>query len=476
MIDFLKFQIDKVCDNKKEKDFIAFLVIVFLAIILFAGLSFITNITTDFIKFLYLPFKQKGTLVEINKLNYFILIMWEAIIKYLKQILIWPIITVIAYIYLMKFGIYSYKKFRNYWLIFIVFNTILFFKKELSILFFFLILILINFPLGSGKFYEFFLYFRYMNEIIQKERNLLKKKKDSIINKLLFSLVICVIMSLLTTRFFKLNFLLIFICYLSMTMNIFSDKSEDNEILESCKLLVINVFVLIIYIVLSPNQHFIIKEVVLFLITMYFSWGRIFSISKDFKEIIKKKSVLYYYEGENINLDELNKTYIEYKLIDQNIKEDELVIQIMVRYNLFHHKCLNKEGSYQLRQELFDLCNLYFINEYTSSSILIRYINVCFNKEKFQDDKYKEELDKVFEEIEKKDKQNVVPREAIIDYIIAKYYYNEFDKVKKVYFEYVYIYARTLDIQIIKILRDTFNELEEEDMVSAFDNIIEKLN
>ena len=79
-------------------------------------------------------------------------------------------------------------------------------------------------------------------------------------------------------------------------------------------------------------------------------------------QLIKSKSVLYYYEHENIPKKILLEEIIEIKYIDKEINEIELVKQLLLCQRLI------------LKDELVKLINIYKKNKYTKYLQLVESI------------------------------------------------------------------------------------------------------
>lgn len=390
------------------------------------------------------------------------------LITYLSTMLKCCSLILITFFYVKYFENMKYEVEVIYIIINILILIVLFWDITIIMLLLFLGILVIIFPPRTGKYYKSFKYFRYINGLRKNGIKVNRKIIFIIITKIFFLMLICFILSLLTSNCLKISVLLSMICYTTVVIRIFFRKNENDKILNIIQKLILYVVIVVLYIIINSRLNAEFEKIIAFLITMYFAWDRIFSISKEIKQVIREQSVLYYYE-EDISLQELNEMYLSYKFICQNIEEDKLIIQIMIRCNLLLYKNLTTENFDMIRLELFKLCNLYHSAGYFLYTIFVRYINISFNWEMLQDNEYKKGL---FRDIEEKDKQESYPVEAIIYYIEEMNDNNEFEKVKKAYFKYLAIFTKTLNIEVLEILRNTFNKLEDENMVGYLDKLI----
>lgn len=93
-------------------------------------------------------------------------------------------------------------------------------------------------------------------------------------------------------------------------------NSED-KVLDIIRKIILYIIVIVIYIFLNKQLTAEIDKILGLIITIYFSWDRLFVISKDIEDLISDKSVLFYYEEENISEKKLSKRYINFNFINK---------------------------------------------------------------------------------------------------------------------------------------------------------------
>ncbi|MFA1755282.1 hypothetical protein ACDQ54_06455 [Fusobacterium animalis] len=157
--------------------------------------------------------------------------------------------------------------------------------------------------------------------------------------------------------------------------------------------------------------------------TFYFSIDRIFSISKEVVQLIKSKSVLYYYEHENIPKKILLEEIIEIKYIDKEINEIELVKQILLRQRL------------NLKDELLELINMYKKARYTKYLQLVESIKY-FIFTKLNELENIKSLKKKIKKIINLKNQKINPIEIYLEYAYILFKLNKYFESIKYYEEY----------------------------------------
>ncbi|WP_338958333.1 hypothetical protein [Fusobacterium vincentii] len=115
---------------------------------------------------------------------------------------------------------------------------------------------------------------------------------------------------------FNLSSTLSFVIVFSFFMVLLLKNKNENKVYYILKKLIL--FIIFFFIIIWANTKIEINTIKFLglISTFYFSIDRIFSISKEVAELIKSKSVLYYYEHENIPKKILLEEIIEIKYID----------------------------------------------------------------------------------------------------------------------------------------------------------------
>ena len=208
-------------------------------------------------------------------------------------------------------------------------------------------------PIGDDKYYTVVQYLNYFEEILYNWwENRTKNKKS--IKKIIFLIMLFIAMSFCLFRLFPLlgvgislllTLLVVFIIWVYA-------GSVSKEIKFLKKIFIYSIFfgfTLIGNLEIGSN---VLKVPVLF-ITLFFALDRIIVLSKEMKEIIVEKSILYYYEYETIDKLLLIKELINIDILHEvNVTELELAKQIAIRIKL---------GLYQ---EVIKLSDIYKNREF----------------------------------------------------------------------------------------------------------------
>ena len=202
-------------------------------------------------------------------------------------------------------------------------------------------------PIGNDKYYTVVQYLNYFEDILYNWwRNHTKNKKS--IKKNIFLIILSLVMYYCLFRLFPvlgggfsllLTSLVVFIIW-------FYAGSDSKEIKLLKKIFIYSIFFGLTLIGNLDIGSNVLKVPVLF-ITLFFALDRIIVLSKEMKEIIVEKSILYYYEYETIDKLLLIKELINIGILHEvNVTELELVKQIAIRIRL---------GIYQEVKELSDI-------------------------------------------------------------------------------------------------------------------------
>lgn len=132
--------------------------------------------------------------------------------------------------------------------------------------------------------------------------------------------------------------------------------------------------------------------------------------------------------------------------------ESELVIQILIRFNIICCKSVISENDKQLRKEIAMLCELYKSLDYKSYCLLTGYIGILINREQVNKKEYYLDLEGLFKESSITVSQKVFPIEAIFEYMSKLCDEGKYEKVISLYKEYLEIYEKILDNDIRSLL------------------------
>lgn len=440
-INILIIQIKKISKNAKEKDILSLLCLLCFSIFL---LITIFPIFIDFCKYLIFPIisyisnffytliNQK--IVQIYPINLkvlasfcFILYQVKKIFVIVSIIFILMIIVTIILTIIKKFIIkkLSITHFIEIYFIFfiIVIGVFYFYHTLFSIP---LVILLIYFiPLGSGKYFLMLQNIRYFSDIVitQFELYPLNISKFKILYKAILIFICCLFSSIGLMNMFNLSSTLSFVIVFSFFMVLLLKNKNENKVYYILKKLIL--FIMFFLIIIWANTKIEINTIKFLglISTFYFSIDRIFSISKEVAELIKSKSVLYYYEHENIPKKILLEEVIEIKYIDKEIDEVELVKQIILFQRL------------NLNNELLKLINIYKKSKYTKYLQLVESIEY-FIFTKLDESGNKKSLKKKLKKIINLKNQKINPVKIFLEYAYILFELNEYFESIKYYEEY----------------------------------------
>ena len=306
--------------------------------------------------------------------------------------------------------------------------AMLIFKKQnfLSRVIIILFGILIIFhPIGDGKYYTVVQYFNYLEEILYNWRRNRKKNKNNRKNIILL-IISSITMSYCLFKFFPgggASFSLLLTLLVVFIMWIYNGSAGK----ESTLLKKIFVYIIFFGFTLIGNLEIgsdVLKVPVLF-ITLFFALDRIIALSKEMKEIIIEKSILYYYEYENIEKLLLIKELINIEILHEvDVSELELAKQIAIRIKL---------GLYQ---EVLKLSDIYIKREFKNYRHFVEgnIFLLTFDETTLDDAVSLESLKESLFDILKLEEQNILLPELYEIYAKVLFKLEQFDDAI-VYFE-----------------------------------------
>ncbi len=441
-INILIIQIKKISKNTKERDILSLLCLLCFSIFL---LITIFHIFIDFCKYLIFPIisymsnffytliNQK--IVQFYPINLKVLVSFCFIlyhqakkifiivsIIFILMIIITIILTIIKKFIIKKLSITHFIEI--YFIFFIIVIGVFYFYHTLFSIP--LVILLIYFiPLGSGKYFLMLQNIRYFSDIVitQFELYPLNISKFKILCKAILIFICCLFSSIGLMNMFNLSSTLSFVIVFSFFMVLLLKNKNENKVYYILKKLIL--FIMFFFIIIWANTKIEINTIKFLglISTFYFSIDRIFSISKEIAELIKSKSVLYYYEHENIPKKILLEEVIEIKYIDKEIDEVELVKQIILFQRL------------NLNDELLKLINIYKKSKYTKYLQLVESIEY-FIFTKLDESGNKKSLKKKLKKIINLKNQKINPVKIFLEYAYILFELNEYFESIKYYEEY----------------------------------------
>lgn len=454
IIGAIKFRVEKVSSDNRQKNILSLLYIVWFLILTIVFINISANIVINTIgRAIFLLINLfvesiKNNLTPTFETSYFIFFDITDVIAFIKLII--PMFVTVIYV---KY--FEKMKFRTE-LIYMIINTIitmflfLDIKVIISLILVIFLLMLIV-PISSGKYFSVLKKIRYLI-YLYKEQNVKVNKK--IIQKALIKcfliIVVCSLLSYLITPFVSL-YLGFFLC-ITFAMRIYMGTNSEDKVIDITRKIILYIIVILIYIFLNKQLTAEIDKLLGLIITIYFAWDRLFSISKDIEDLINDKSALFYYEEENISEKKLSKRYVNFNFINTSMDEIELVIQILIRFNIIFYKSIILENDKQVRKEITRLCELYKSLNYKSYCLLIGYIGILINKEQVNKKEYYLELEGLFKESNITVSQKIFPLEAIFEYMSKLCDEEKYEEVISLYKKYLETYVKALDRDILFLL------------------------
>ncbi|HEN0329442.1 TPA: hypothetical protein U3P00_001439 [Streptococcus agalactiae] len=299
-----------------------------------------------------------------------------------------------------------------------------------------LILLLIAFvSIGKNRVYNFVQNLNYFEEVIWNyfEENPVKIKEKSLIIKFLLTISFVFVIDFAMVRLlnFNIKFSTILACSAILLAWLYQNKSVTEPFL--LKKLVIYFIFFIATLIGNLKNELSILETPLLFISIFFTMDRIIALSKEMRDLIISKSILFYYDHENIKPSILLSEIKEIKYLENvDIGELELVRQVVIRLRL------------ELEEEFLILSDIYMKNGYEK---YIQFVqgNVYF---------INLELDKI---------PNYTNLKLILESIFD--HNNQKIFIPKLYEEYIYILISLGEVEKAKeILKEVSDYLTEESL------------
>lgn len=299
----IKFRVEKVSSDNRQKNILSLLYIVWF----FTWFLILTIVCTNTLANIVTFFLSINSFLESMKNNFNIFDITDviALIKLIIPMFI-PMFKLIipTFVTLLYVKYFEKMKFRTE-LIYMIINTIitmflfLDIKKIISLILVIFLLMLIV-PISSGKYFNVLKKIRYLT-YVYKEQNIKVNKKiiQKALIKIFLIIVVCLLLSYLITPF--VSFYLGLFLYSTFAMRIYMEINSEDKVLDITRKIILSILVIVIYIFLNKQLTAEIDKLLGLIITIYFAWDRLFSISKDIEDLITDKSVLFYYEEENIS-------------------------------------------------------------------------------------------------------------------------------------------------------------------------------
>lgn len=438
-------RISKISKNNKEKDLLSIAYITWLIFIIFAlGVVTVNDLKPMFnqliVNLLNIYYYMEAFILGMDSyLQYNLPYSFDFWSIFVEAINLFVKVFLIAFIPSVIRKVLKKESFFNEVVILLgaIVTIIVSFHLYLEILIVVgLILLLIAFvSIGKNRVYNFVQNLNYFEEVIWNyfEENPVKIKEKSLIIKFLLTISFVFVIDFAMVRLlnFNIKFSTILACSAILLAWLYQNKSVTEPFL--LKKLVIYFIFFIATLIGNLKNELSILETPLLFISIFFTMDRIIALSKEMRDLIISKSILFYYDHENIKPSILLSEIKEIKYLENvDIGELELVRQMVIRLRL------------ELEEEFLILSDIYMKNGYEK---YIQFVqgNVYF---------INLELDKI---------PNYTNLKLILESIFD--HNNQKIFIPKLYEEYIYILISLGEVEKAKeILKEVSNYLTEESL------------
>lgn len=438
-------RISKISKNNKEKDLLSIAYITWLIFIIFAlGVVTVNDLKPMFnqliVNLLNIYYYMEAFILGMDSyLQYNLPYSFDFWSIFVEAINLFVKVFLIAFIPSVIRKVLKKESFFNEVVILLgaIVTIIVSFHLYLEILIVVgLILLLIAFvSIGKNRVYNFVQNLNYFEEVIWNyfEENPVKIKEKSLIIKFLLTISFVFVIDFAMVRLlnFNIKFSTILACSAILLAWLYQNKSVTEPFL--LKKLVIYFIFFIATLIGNLKNELSILETPLLFISIFFTMDRIIALSKEMRDLIISKSILFYYDHENIKPSILLSEIKEIKYLENvDIGELELVRQMVIRLRL------------ELEEEFLILSDIYMKNGYEK---YIQFVqgNVYF---------INLELDKI---------PNYTNLKLILESIFD--HNNQKIFIPKLYEEYIYILIFLGEVEKAKeILKEVSDYLTEESL------------
>lgn len=438
-------RISKISKNNKEKDLLSIAYITWLIFIIFAlGVVTVNDLKPMFnqliVNLLNIYYYMEAFILGMDSyLQYNLPYSFDFWSIFVEAINLFVKVFLIAFIPSVIRKVLKKESFFNEVVILLgaIVTIIVSFHLYLEILIVVgLILLLIAFvSIGKNRVYNFVQNLNYFEEVIWNyfEENPVKIKEKSLIIKFLLTISFVFVIDFAMVRLlnFNIKFSTILACSAILLAWLYQNKSVTEPFL--LKKLVIYFIFFIATLIGNLKNELSILETPLLFISVFFTMDRIIALSKEMRDLIISKSILFYYDHENIKPSILLSEIKEIKYLENvDIGELELVRQMVIRLRL------------ELEEEFLILSDIYMKNGYEK---YIQFVqgNVYF---------INLELDKI---------PNYTNLKLILESIFD--HNNQKIFIPKLYEEYIYILISLGEVEKAKeILKEVSDYLTEESL------------
>ncbi|NQN65375.1 hypothetical protein HO998_04415 [Streptococcus suis] len=194
-------------------------------------------------------------------------------------------------------------------------------------------------PIGSKRYFGFLQYLNYFEEVINNYRELKdggeKNKKLKLTGKMLLLSLSFIILSYSLKSTLSIPSDLSMVLTLSILLLIYMNGATMSTEAKLLKKFIAYIIVFSLTVIGNIGTDSSPAKLLLLTITLFFALDRVLSLSKDARDLVTQKSVLYYWEHEDISETVLLSELIRIEDIKKiNLDEKTLVKQLLIRYRL----------------------------------------------------------------------------------------------------------------------------------------------
>ena len=313
------------------------------------------------------------------------------------------------------------------------------------------------YPIGELSYYKLIQNLNYLEEVMY---NYFLENSAKKINKIKLSTVICISVLFFNysiSQYISLNSWLSTLLILSLILLMWLYQYNSSKEIQLFKKFLIYFVFLIVLLVANFQMESNLLKLPLLLLNILLAMERIVSLSKEAKELIISKSILYYIDHEDIEERVLLSEVISTNYIKSVVlSEEEIVRQLLIRFRL------------KLKEDFLNIYSYRKKDFKRYKQLVESYKNFMEFDESWlnnMDDLYK----KVKEIVEIPDQEIVIPQ-IYIEYAVILFYSNKYKESIDV-FRRVFIY---LDIKDLEMLRQAYVELGDTKNAEIIQKIIIK--
>ena len=314
------------------------------------------------------------------------------------------------------------------------------------------------YPIGGLGYYRIIQNLNYLEEIINLYNKKQIKKKRYQFVAMIAILIGSVFYSYAIQHIIPLNDLLGGALFGALTLIMWMYQGSSSSEVQLFKKSIVYLIFFIALVIANFKTESDVLKIPLLLFNIFFALDRIISLSKEAKDLIVSKSILYYNDHDDIKNSQLISNLIPVQYIEKvELEEEEIVRQLIIRSRL------------KLEEEFLEVYNVYSKRDFKSYKQLVESYKYFMEFDESwlnnMDDLYK----KVKEIVEIPDQEIVIPQ-IYIEYAVILFYSNKYKESIDV-FRRVFIY---LDIKDLEMLRQAYVELGDTKNAEIIQKIIIK--